>query len=418
MKKLVSLVLALSLVFSLCAVSTAAAEPTEIVFWTALSGAYNDVIQGICADFNASQDQWKVVAEYQGNYYDIAAKLQASLLDGSEPDIVQMECSRTPLFSDYGSFAELTDLMASVGLDAKEYFYDGFLADCDWGEGLYALPFNRSTPMFYYNKTLFDEYGLTAPTTWDELHETAKKLSIEGERWGFEVPIDQWFYCCFVLEAGGQLMNEEKTQLTVNNEAGTASLNWMREMIEDGSMKAPPGSEYNGYEAARSDLAAGITTMIISSSGDLGTLRKTCNFEVGTAFLPGNPDYGVVTGGANVCVLAGHDDKAQGVAEFLKYLTSPDVAGQWAVSTGYVPTSEAAANSDVYQTYLNDVPAGTTALKQMAYAGNQPVIPQWAEIGATIITTEMQKCIGDSAYTPEMACQSMCDQVATLLGTN
>ncbi len=418
MKKLVSLVLALSLVFSLCAVSTAAAEPTEIVFWTALSGAYNDVIQGICADFNASQDQWKVVAEYQGNYYDIAAKLQASLLDGSEPDIVQMECSRTPLFSDYGSFAELTDLMASVGLDAKEYFYDGFLADCDWGEGLYALPFNRSTPMFYYNKTLFDEYGLTAPTTWDELHETAKKLSIEGERWGFEVPIDQWFYCCFVLEAGGQLMNEEKTQLTVNNEAGTASLNWMREMIEDGSMKAPPGSEYNGYEAARSDLAAGITTMIISSSGDLGTLRKTCNFEVGTAFLPGNPDYGVVTGGANVCVLAGHDDKAQGVAEFLKYLTSPDVAGQWAVSTGYVPTSEAAANSDVYQTYLNDVPAGTTALKQMAYAGNQPVIPQWAEIGATIITTEMQKCIGDSAYTPEMACQSMCDLVATLLGTN
>ncbi len=418
MKKLVSLVLALSLVFSLCAVSTAAAEPTEIVFWTALSGAYNDVIQGICADFNASQDQWKVVAEYQGNYYDIAAKLQASLLDGSEPDIVQMECSRTPLFSDYGSFAELTDLMASVGLDAKEYFYDGFLADCDWGEGLYALPFNRSTPMFYYNKTLFDEYGLTAPTTWDELHETAKKLSIEGERWGFEVPIDQWFYCCFVLEAGGQLMNEEKTQLTVNNEAGTASLNWMREMIEDGSMKAPPGSEYNGYEAARSDLAAGITTMIISSSGDLGTLRKTCNFEVGTAFLPGNPDYGVVTGGANVCVLAGHDDKAQGVAEFLKYLTSPDVAGQWAVSTGYVPTSEAAANSDVYQTYLNEVPAGTTALKQMAYAGNQPVIPQWAEIGATIITTEMQKCIGDSAYTPEMACQSMCDLVATLLGTN
>ncbi len=418
MKKLVSLVLALSLVFSLCAVSTAAAEPTEIVFWTALSGAYNDVIQGICADFNASQDQWKVVAEYQGNYYDIAAKLQASLLDGSEPDIVQMECSRTPLFSDYGSFAELTDLMTSVGLDAKEYFYDGFLADCDWGEGLYALPFNRSTPMFYYNKTLFDEYGLTAPTTWDELHETAKKLSIEGERWGFEVPIDQWFYCCFVLEAGGQLMNEEKTQLTVNNEAGTASLNWMREMIEDGSMKAPPGSEYNGYEAARSDLAAGITTMIISSSGDLGTLRKTCNFEVGTAFLPGNPDYGVVTGGANVCVLAGHDDKAQGVAEFLKYLTSPDVAGQWAVSTGYVPTSEAAANSDVYQTYLNEVPAGTTALKQMAYAGNQPVIPQWAEIGATIITTEMQKCIGDSAYTPEMACQSMCDLVATLLGTN
>lgn len=417
MKKLVSLFLALALVLSLGLMSSAAAAPKEIVFWTALSGSYNDAIQKICEDFNASQDQWKVVAEYQGNYYDIAAKLQAALLDGSEPDIVQMECSRTPLFSDYGSFAELTDMLANVGLDAKDYFYGGFMVDCDWGQGLYALPFNRSTPMFYYNKTLFDENGLTAPATWDELHEVAKKLSIPGERWGFEVPIDQWFFCCFVRESGGELMNAEKTHLTVNNEAGAASLHWMRDMIADGSMKAPPGSEYNGYEAARSDLAAGITTMIISSTGDLGRLRDMCNFEVGTAFLPGNPGYGVVTGGANVCVLAGHDDKETGIAEFLKYLTSPDVAGQWAVTTGYVPTSEAAANSAVYQQYLSDVPAGATALQQMEYAGNQPVIPQWAEIGATIITPEMQKCIEDGNYTPEMACQSMCDLVDTLLGT-
>ena len=416
MKKLVSLVLSLCLVLSMGVFTSASAEPTEIVFWTALSGNYDEAIQKICDDFNASQDQWKVVAEYQGNYYDIAAKLQAALLDGSEPDIVQMECSRTPLFSNYGSFEELTDVMASVGVDAKEYFYEGFMVDCDWGEGLYALPFNRSTPMFYYNKTLFDEEGLEVPTTWDELHETAKKLSIPDTRWGFEVPIDQWFYCCFVNQSGGSLMNEDNTVLTVNNEAGAAPLHWMREMIEDGSMKAPPGSEYNGYEAARSDFAKGITTMIIVSTGDLGTLTSTCDFEVGTAFLPGNPDYGVVTGGANVCVLAGHDDKIQGIAEFLKYLTSPEVAGQWSVSTGYVPTSEAAANSEVYQKFLEEQPAGATALAQMEYAGNQPVIPEWSEIGAEIITSEMQKCIEDEAYTPEMATQSMVDQVATLLG--
>ena len=89
MKKLVSLFLALLMVLSFGLLTAASAEPKEIVFWTALAGAYNDVIQNICADFNATQDEWKVVPEYQGNYYDIAAKLQASLLDGSEPDIVQ-----------------------------------------------------------------------------------------------------------------------------------------------------------------------------------------------------------------------------------------------------------------------------------------------------------------------------------------
>ena len=86
------------------------------------------------------------------------------------------------------------------------------------------------------------------------------------------------------------------------------------------------------------------------------------------------------------------------------------------MATGYVPTSQAAADSEVYQKFLAEKPAGRTALLQMEYAGNQPVIPQWSEIGAEIITAEMQKCIENADYTPEMACQSMVDQVAVLLG--
>ena len=140
-----------------------------------------------------------------------------------------------------------------------------------------------------------------------------------------------------------------------------------RAAAADPDVPPPTTTTSASYEAARSDFAKGITTMIIVSTGDLGTLTSTCDFEVGTAFLPGNPDYGVVTGGANVCVLAGHDDKIQGIAEFLKYLTSPEVAGQWSVSTGYVPTSEAAANSEVYQKFLEEQPAGATALAQMEY---------------------------------------------------
>lgn len=66
MKKLVSLFLALLMVLSFGLLTAASAEPKEIVFWTALAGAYNDVIQNICADFNATQDEWKVVPEYQG----------------------------------------------------------------------------------------------------------------------------------------------------------------------------------------------------------------------------------------------------------------------------------------------------------------------------------------------------------------
>lgn len=401
----------------LCSVSTAAlAEPTEILFWTALSGGLGESVQKIIDDFNASQSDYKVVAEFQGNYYDIAAKIQTAVVSGDEPDLVQMECARIALFSDYGIFEDLTDDAEKYGLDASA-LYPGFMVDCDWGEGLYALPFNRSTPMFYYNKTLFDEKGLTAPKTWDELHEIAKQLSVPGERWGFEVPIDYWFYQCFILEAGGQIMNDEKTDIAFNNESGQVSLALLRDMIDDGSMKAPPGAEYNAFEAARSDLAAGITTMIITSSGDLSRLMASCDFEVGTAYLPAFTQNGVVTGGANVAVLAGHEDKMPGIMAFLKHLTSPEVAGWWAANTGYVPTSEAAAQSEAYQTYLKERPAGATALNQMQFATNQPVLAQWAEIASQIIGVEMSRCVENRDYTPAMCTQTISDAVRALLGT-
>ena len=32
-----------------------------------------------------------------------------------------------------------------------------------------GLPFNKSTYVYFYNKTMFDELGLEAPTTWEDL---------------------------------------------------------------------------------------------------------------------------------------------------------------------------------------------------------------------------------------------------------
>lgn len=417
MKKMLASLLTLTMLLSMLFISTASAEPTEITFWTALSGNLGESVTKIVNDFNASQDQWKIVAEYQGSYYDIAAKLQTAVVAGEEPDIVQCECTRVCMFAGYGIFEELSDAAAAYGMDVSS-LYAGFMADCDWGEGLYGVPFNRSTPMFYYNKTLFDEKGLTAPTTWDELHQTALALSEDGKVWGFEVPVDYWFWQCFILQSGGVLMNADNTDIGFNNETGWAALDLLRSMVDDGSMKAPPGAEFNAWEAARSDLAAGITTMIITSSGDLRTLMNKCEFEVGTAYLPANKQFGVVTGGANIAVLAGHEDKMEGIISFLKYVISPETAGWWAANTGYVPTSQAASETAVYQEYLNTYKAGTTALAQMQYATNQPTIPQWPEIGAEFMMDEMQRCVEDRAYTPAMATQTVSDSTKRLLGTN
>lgn len=393
-------------------------EKTEVVFWHSMSGAFGEAIDKIVADYNASQDEVHVTAEYQGNYYDMAAKLQTAVTSGDSPNLAQLEMVRVKMFSDYGILANISDAAVEAGLDTTQFF-DGLMASCDWGAGLYGLPFNRSTPMFYYNKDMFAEVGLdpeSPPTNWEELREYANKLSIADERWGFEVPIDAWFYEAFIMQSDCQLLNEDETDIAFNNDAGTAPLYLLREMIDEGSMKAPPGQEYNSYEAARSDFAAGITGMIITSSGDLGTLNTACDFEVGTAFLPGNTRYGVPTGGANVVALTGHDAEMAATMDFVKYLTSADVAGYWSSVTGYVPISQAAADSDVYQTFLNENENGKTAMAQMAYTDiPRPVNSNWSQIHTEIMMTEMQRCIEDRSYTPEEAVAAISEQAKALL---
>ena len=182
-------------------------------------------------------------------------------------------------------------------------------------------------------------------------------------------------------------------------------------------MKAPPGKEYNSYEAARSDFAAGITGMIIVSSGDLGTLTSSCQFDFGTAFLPKNTRFGVPTGGANVVMLAGHDEDAAATMDFLKYLTSADVAGLWASKTGYVPSSEAAANSKVYQDFLAGNDRGKTALAQLKDYTDipRPINENYPQIHAEIMMTEIQRCIEEPSYTPQQAVQAISDQTKALL---
>src|SRR6185369_16926091 len=75
---------------------------------------------------------------------------------------------------------------------------------------LVGLPFNRSTPIAYYNKQVFRDLGLSPPTTWEELRAVAQRATLRGSstRWGFECPIDWWFWIALVGQAGGALIED------------------------------------------------------------------------------------------------------------------------------------------------------------------------------------------------------------------
>ncbi len=156
---------------------------------------------------------------------------------------------------------------------------------------LVTLPFNRSTPIAYLNGKLFAERKLSAPKTWIELRETARAFT-ENQggrttRYGFGCPIDWWFWAALVGQAGGDVV-EPDGSVSLGGEAGVRALDfWKTLVLEDRSMKPPPGRDYNAWEQTNQDFLGSRVAMIWTSTAFLKYLEENAPFPVVAAPLPG-----------------------------------------------------------------------------------------------------------------------------------
>lgn len=412
MKKKLALVLAAAMSLSFGSMAQAD-EKIEIEFWHCMGSSNGELIQELTDAFNASQDEIFVKAVHQGSYTEASTKMQAALSAGEAPVVAQMEIGSLGLFADSGL---LVDLQAYV--DAEEFdlddFMPGLLDASYYDDALIALPHSRSLPVMYYNKDKFAEAGLeTAPETWDELKEAAAALT-SGETYGYSCPLDQWYYSCLMMNAGGNIFNEDYTEIAFNNEAGTAPLYLWKEMIDAGSMHIPSGQDYNSSEACRNAFAGGTAAMIMQSSAQLKGLEKTCDFEVGVTAIPMSTTRAYPAGGSNLMMFSGHSEEEEAAGwEFLKFMTSTENAVKWANGTGYLPTRQSCTTNDEYLKMVEEDPNLQIIVDNVQYCAEATFIPEYAET-KEIIANEIQKCILEEDYTPEDAVQSIADRVAKL----
>ncbi|EHQ61933.1 glycerol-3-phosphate-binding periplasmic protein [Paenibacillus dendritiformis C454] len=394
----------------------AAGSPVEIEFWYSLGGANGELIEAMTADFNASQDQVFVRPAYQGDYYTNHSKVLAAVAAGNQPDVTIIEVASVGAFADAGVIEPLSPYTQG----AEKDYIDGLMGNSYWKDELYAIPFNRSTPLLYVNKALLKEAGLNpeGPKTWAELEEFAGKLTKQegGKtvRYGFSTPIDIWFYEALVFQSGGSILTEDNKQLALLNEAGKAPLEFWSRMIKEGIMKNPPGEKYNAWDVAKQDFVNGQVAMIFTSTGDLKGLKETAGFEVGTAFLPANKDYGAPTGGANLAVLAASSpEKKQAAWKFIQWMTAPEQTIRWSQGSGYMPVSKTAVESDALKEAFAKDPNFKVAIDQLQYGKARPMVPGYKEL-QEVIMTEIQRVILGQA-TPDEALQAATDKANKLL---
>jgi sn-glycerol 3-phosphate transport system substrate-binding protein len=359
--RVVSVVLAVLLAFVTVAVGpqlapTQAQARISIEFWHAMRGPLGATLEGMTAGFNASQAAYQVKPTFKGSYPETMVAAVAAYRAGNAPHIVQMfEVGTATMMAAGAAIKPVHDLMRETGtpFDPATYLpaVRGYYSAANGR--MVAFPFNSSTPILWYNKDAFRRAGLDPekpPLTWPELRTAAQRIrAANAAPCGFSTAWPTWTQfetfgamhdIPFATKANG--FEGFDAELTINAPLYVRHLQLLMDMLKEGTFK------YGGRDAAGDSLfPSGECALVTASSALYGRVRAEAKFNWGVAYFPYYPDVkgapkNSVIGGAAFWVMTSPRrsvEEYRGVAQFLRYLGSAEVAGKWHMETGYVPIS-------------------------------------------------------------------------------
>lgn len=159
-------------------------------------------------------------------------KVQTMIAGGDGPDIMEV-AENVNVYSSKHQLQPLDDLASKAGLDFEKRF--GAIGKIYSYQGkVYAVPDRSGAMILYYNKGLFEQKGIKAPSsawTWDDLLSACKELTIPGKRWGYSGAgwWPQWW--SFVYQNGGAIIDPQSGKPTVDSPAVIEALQWVGDLI-------------------------------------------------------------------------------------------------------------------------------------------------------------------------------------------
>ena len=129
-------------------------------------------------NFNEANDDVQVCWTNAGAGGDAYDKFQTAISAGSgAPDVMMVEADRIAVFQAQDALVDLKDLGYE---DVKDNFSEGAWKDVSVGDAVYGAPVDGGPMGMIYRKDIFDQYGITPPTTWTEYEAAAQKVKDAG----------------------------------------------------------------------------------------------------------------------------------------------------------------------------------------------------------------------------------------------
>jgi sn-glycerol 3-phosphate transport system substrate-binding protein len=329
------------------------------------------------------------------NYDEVAQRFQAAAGTDNTPDLVGASDVWWFRYMINGQIIPLEGLAQHLQIDTADYnrtLYD----DYAFNGQHWALPYARSTPLFYYNRDVWQRAGLPdrAPETWDEFEQWAPALAqVVGKPplgLGTATSWAAWWFYNFMWGRGGTYSQE--WTLTLDRPETLDAGEYVRALVHDKKVAAPTAGGDDGYVA---DFSAGVTACTMASTGSLRGILQQAQFQVGTGFLPKGPaGPGCPTGGTGMAIASSRPPEQQLAAGmFLKFLTEPEQTAHFSAGTGYMPVRTSAVDSPDMTAVFAQTPQARTAVDQLATTRVQDWARAFVPSGDQYLTTAIQKIV-------------------------
>jgi multiple sugar transport system substrate-binding protein len=384
-------------------------DEVTITFWHAMSSGHQPNLQKLVDDFMAENPNITVELIYQGGYGDLQQKINAAVVARNVPTIAQVyENWVTPIVE------VLYPIGPSMTDEEKADIIDGLVASNTYNGILYTVPFNKSIMVFYYRKDLVP----TPPTTWEEYLQMSEDLTADTNDdgtidlfgTGFRPAANPEQFLNFLEEAGGSILNDDWTEVTINDEAGLQAMEYAASLA--------PYSLITSSYMSDAFQANQVCMFIDTSAGYYynNKAAETAGFEMGVARVPIGPvNQKSMIQGTNLAVfdINQTQEQKEAAVELARFLLRAENTVYWAEKGGYQPVTKSAYITEEWENWMSEHEYQQAMSEQMLDGFAQILHPNYGDMRDIIATMFEEAMLGEA--TPKEALDNGAAELEALL---
>lgn len=350
---------------------------------------------------------------------DLDTKLKSVANGAESPDVVIWDRWETVRYINEDRFVCIDDYMQESGVNAADYQSEAMEEMMLDGKH-YGIPLDIDVWGLWVNVTALNAAGIEKlPTTWDELRTAANALTVYSDpvnktgmtRAGMNMKMAGSFYP-FLMTAGGQILSDDETKLTVDNDYGRAVLKYFWQLNNEDKVfneaLATGGGPNDPFLTQKiaiqvNSLLNGTNFYDQYSDGtfeyEFIPFPKGPSAELAPEGVTPNSQLGGLMGGFGLAIptTSIKQDAAWDLINW--WVCTTENAVEWSKISGLIPAKLEIINDES----MKEVPNVRNAIEVLPYLKARPKTLGYTSIETSVIMSKVDGLLFSNAYRGETA---------------